>query len=820
MPPVSPSCTSARDAMLACEALEKIDRSRGLTVLGWRGVPPTTRHWVPARDAMPTFRQLFIGGSSGMDLERKAAVVRKRAQSTELGTRAPNQDGPDAASESHFRPFPGKTLVYKGVLTAPAQGLLSTCRTSGWKRTRCGALPVLHQHLPELAAGAPFRASPTTARDQHRPATMNWMRAREALLTAAPPGGDDRRSSRSAPRTLDTARIRRGARTAAPGWVAPPHARADDDPRKPGNGKYADMDPAAGCYRFHCTMEPWDEDRPRSPSPTGPVVGAVRTATACVRDVLGHRRRSGVLASEVGRSPTSPAWSNAVGSQPGRMFLVDTAQGRIIEDEEIKEELAAEHPYGPMAGWRSQTWPTSRPRAHHAAPPASVLLVSRQTGYTYEEPNPLVAPMARTGGTARDRWAPTRRSRSFRRAPDGLRLLPAVVRPGDEPPLTPSAKSWSLVRPPSARSNLLIRPANPVTRSLRTDPRNHEDLADLQHPNPMALPATGTGRSRCPRRPVAMATGLRRARRHPHRGRPAIAEGARILILSDQQSDDHGAHPVVADGLRGAPPPGPGRTRTQVGLVVESGDAARSTTGDADRLGAGRSTPTWPSSRSATWSTGVITTASTPNRRSNNHRKAAGKGVLKVMSKMASPRSRPTPVRQLFQAIGISQGWSTASPDWTSPWAVSASTISPPTSRRRHQRRPTSTGPTSARTATRGRRRYQWRREGEYHLFNPTRCSGCSTPPAPAVRGSSKEYTGLVDDQAERIATLRGLLKFRPGAAPARSDRGGRTGIEIVKRFSTGAMSYGRSRPRRTRRSRFDEPPRCAVEHRRGRRGR
>ncbi len=178
-PPVWPSCPqSSRDAAAAAEAVEKIVEAEGLQVLGWREVPTDDSSLgALARDAMPTFRQLFIGGASGMDLERKAYVVRKRAEH-ELGTKGPGQDGPGRETV-YFPSLSGQTFVYKGMLTTPQ---LKAFYLDLQDDRMTSALGIVHSRFSTNTSRPgrwPTRSggSPTTARSTPSRGNENWMRA-------------------------------------------------------------------------------------------------------------------------------------------------------------------------------------------------------------------------------------------------------------------------------------------------------------------------------------------------------------------------------------------------------------------------------------------------------------------------------------------------------------------------------------------------------------------------------------------------------------------------------------------------------------------
>ena len=226
---------SSKDAATACEAVEKIVEAEGLEVLGWREVPTDESSLgALARDAMPTFRQLFIAGASGMDLERRAYVVRKRAEH-ELGTKGPGQDGPGRETV-YFPSLSGQTFVYKGMLTTPQ---LKAFYLDLQDDRLTSALGIVHSRFstntfPSWPLAHPFRRIAHNGEINTVTGNENWMRAREALINTDVFGsGEASRQDRSG---LHTGRVghrafRRGARTAAPRRAQPAARRADDDSR-------------------------------------------------------------------------------------------------------------------------------------------------------------------------------------------------------------------------------------------------------------------------------------------------------------------------------------------------------------------------------------------------------------------------------------------------------------------------------------------------------------------------------------------------------------------------------------------------------------
>ena len=808
---------SARDAQLAVEGVEKIVESEGLTVLGWREVPvDDSSLGALARDAMPAFKQLFIGwgersegmdpSASGMDLERRAFVIRKRAEH-ELGTKGPGQDGPGRETV-YFPSLSGTTFIYKGMLTTPQ---LKAFYLDLQDERIESALGIVHSRFstntfPSWPLAHPFRRIAHNGEINTVTGNENWMRAREALIKTDIFGTDvEKAFPVCTPGASDSARFDEVLELLHLGGRSLPHSVLMMIPEAWERNE--DMDPERRAfYAYHSAlMEPWDGPASVCFS-DGTVVGAVldrnglRPSRIWVTD-------DGlvVMASEVGVLDLDPARVvKRMRLQPGRMFLVDTAQGRIISDEEIKAELAAEHPY--------QEWLDSEqfhlddlPQGPYIRMPHHRVVLRQQAfGYTYEELNLLVEPMARTGaeslgsmGTDTPIAVLSARPRMLY---DYFQQLFAQV---TNPPLDAIREEvvTSLSATLGPEKDLLNPTAESCHQIMLPQPilRNHElaklvnlDPEDEVHGHRHGMRSAVI---RCLYPVSKGGAGLRRALDDIRaEASAAIANGARLLILSDRESDMTMApipslltlsavhHHLVRE-----------RTRTQVGLVVEAGDA-REVHHMAMLIGfgAGAVNPYMAfESISDMVDRGVLGDIDR-DKALQNYIKAAGKGVLKVMSKMGISTVASYTGAQLFQAIGISQG--VLDEYFTGlhcpVGGIDLDDIAADVAAR-HQLAYLDRPDERAHRELEVGGEYQWRREGEYHLFNPDTVFKLQHSTRTGQYGVFKEYTKLVDDQSERIASLRGLLKFKEGVRPPVSLDEVEPASEIVKRFSTGAMSYG-----------------------------
>ena len=804
---------SSRDAAAACAAVEKIAESEGLAVLGWRSVPiDDSSLGALSRDAMPTFRQIFLAGATGMDLERRAYVVRKRAEH-ELGTKGPGQDGPGRETV-YFPSLSGRTFVYKGMLTTPQ---LKAFYLDLQDDRLVSALGIVHSRFstntfPSWPLAHPFRRIAHNGEINTVNGNENWMRAREALIKTDLFGSYadvDKLFPICTPGASDTARFDEVLELLHLGGRSLAHAVLMMIPEA--WERHQSMDPALRAfYQYHSSlMEPWDG--PASMTFTdGTVVGAVldrnglRPSRIWVTD-------SGlvVMASEAGVLDLDPSTVvRRMRLQPGRMFLVDTAQGRIVSDEEIKAELAAEHPY--------QQWldnglmPLEElPQGNYVRMPHHrVVLRQLIFGYTYEELNLLVAPMAATGaepigsmGTDTPVAVLSQRPRLLF---DYFHQLFAQV---TNPPLDAIREEvvTSLMGTTGGEGDLLNPNENSCRQLLLPQPilRNHE-LAKLINLDPDEqingrrhgmrskvirglYPVTEGG--------AGLAAALAELR---VQASAAIADGARLIIVSDRESDEQLApipsllavaavhHHLVRE-----------RTRTHVGLVVECGDA-REVHHMAMLVGFGAAAINpylvFESIEDMIDRDMIEGVPQGSDRVTalQNYIKAAGKGVLKVMSKMGISTLASYTGAQLFQAIGVSQGvldeYFTGLSCPTG--GITLDDIAADVAAR-HALAFTDRPDERAHRELEVGGEYQWRREGEYHLFNPDTVFKLQHSTRTGQYSIFKEYTRLVDDQSTRLAALRGLLQLRTGVRPPVPLAEVEPASEIVKRFATGAMSYG-----------------------------
>ncbi len=787
LPPADPDAAAAEIDRLAAE--------EGLVVLGWRELPtdPDAADLGPtARAAMPAFRQLFLagaGGESGIALERLAFCLRKRVEHT-TGT--------------YFPSLSPRTIVYKGMLAEPQVEAFYPDLADERVVT---ALALVHSRFstntfPAWPLAHPYRYVAHNGEINTLRGNRNWMAAREALLESdVIPGDLTRLSPIVTPDASDSATFDEVLELLHLGGRSLPHAVLMMIPEAWEN--HAEMDPARRAfYEFHSTlMEPWDG--PALIAFTdGTVVGAVLDRNG-LRPARYWVTEDGlvVLASEVGVLDVEPSAVIRKGRlEPGRMFLVDTAAGRLVDDAEIKGALAAEHPYEEWlhAGLIHLA---DLPERERENPSHSALTLRQQAiGYTEEELNVLLKPMAATGaepiGSMGNDAPLAAISERPRQLFDYFDQLFAQV---TNPPLDAIREELvtSLGSQLGPEQNLLdASAAHCRTIMLPFPVLTNEDLAKIVHINDDGeYPGFASVTVRGTFRVAEGGDGLKnRLQQICSQVSEAIEDGARLIVLS-QRGVTRDFAPIPSLLLTGAVHQHlvRDRTRTRVGLVVEAADA-REVHHVALLIGYGAAAVN-PYLAMATVEDlalrGDIPGVDAPTA-AKNLVKALGKGVRKTMSKMGVSTVASYTGAQIFEAVGLGR-------------EVVDSCFTGTTSRLggvgfdvlaeevlvHHRGAFPADGVHASHRALVVGGEYQWRREGELHLFNPATVFKLQHSTRQGRYDIFKEYTSTVDKQAHRLMTLRGLFRFRDGVRTPIDVDEVEPVEEIVKRFATGAISYG-----------------------------
>ncbi len=783
-------------------AIENILGDEHLTVLGWRDVPV-----VPSclgstsRAAMPSFKHLLItdpAGATGVDLDRKAFLARKRIEH-EL----------EAEFATYFPSLSSRTLVYKGMLTTPQ---LSAFFPDLSDERFESALLLVHSRFstntfPSWPLAHPYRYVAHNGEINTVQGNQNWMRAREAMLDGSALAGVEKAFPICTPGASDTARFDEVLELLHLGGRPIHHAVLMMIPEAWENN--AEMDPAQRAfYRFHSTlMEPWDG--PASVTFTdGTVIGAVldrnglRPSRYWVTD-----DDLVVMASEVGVIDVDPSKVITKGRlQPGRMFLIDTAQGRIVDDEEIKTTLANEHPY---AEWLEESLielDDLPERDHVVFSHDSVLRRQQLFGYTHEELKVIIAPTALKGteplgsmGTDTPIAVLSTRPRLLF---DYFAQLFAQV---TNPPLDAIREEvvTSVSSTIGPESNLLHPGPQSCRQLVLPFPIiDNDELARIVHADDGGrFPGLRSYMVKGLYRVAGGGLALERALAAIcSEVSTAIDDGARVIVLSDRNADEVEA-PIPSLLLTAAVHHHLVRTkqRTMVGLLVECGDA-REVHHMALLIGygAGAINPYLAFESiedliAADGGRGMHGLGGMdPLKAIRNYIKASGKGILKVMSKMGVSTVASYTGAQIFEAVGLSD--ELVDEYFTGTVSrlggIGLHEIAQEVAARHAEAHP-------ARPEERAHRKlelggeYQWRREGEIHLFNPETVFKLQHATRAKRYDIFRQYSRLVDDQSKRLATLRGLFDIRSGDREAIPIEHVEPIHSIVRRFSTGAMSYG-----------------------------
>jgi glutamate synthase (NADPH/NADH) large chain len=783
-----------------CLALfEKVIHEEGQRLLGWRKVPVDATAPGPlARGCMPVIRQVLIGAGRGAGdqatLERKLYVIRKRV---EHAVRAADLRD---SERFHVPSLSTRTLVYKGLLLPEQIPVFYPDLRDPRLRS---ALALVHQRFstntfPSWDRAHPYRFLAHNGEINTLRGNENWMRARERMF-ASPLFGDDIEKIRPIvdESTSDSGKFDNALELLVHTGRSLPHAVMMMIPEA--WQKHESMSEAKRAfYRYHaCLMEPWDG--PASIAFTdGTVIGAVldRNGLRPSRYVV---TRDGlvVMASEVGVLDIPPeeiVQKNRL--QPGRMFLVDLSQGRIVGDEEIKEGMAARQPYG---RWLED----NLVRLDDLPPPAArdvpapydpVTLRARQQacGYTLEDLRFLMGPMALNAQEAVGSMGTDTPLAVLSDKPQLLfNYFKQLFAQVTNPPIDPIREDlvMSLTTTIGSEQNLFEEtPLHCHQLELETPILSDAQLARVKAIRNRSLRAVTLAilyevDGGAEALEAALDALCRRASE-------AIAAGATILVLSDRGVDRGRAaipsllavaavhHHLIREG-----------TRTRCGLVLESAEPR-----EVQHFsllvgyGAGAVNPYLAFQTLRQQVRDGVLTGVSEDEAIEHYVKAIGKGLLKVMSKMGISTLQSYRGAQIFEAIGLGRDLIDRYFTWTASRieGIGLDAIAAETAMR--HRHAFEVSPTLDGELDPGGQ-YQWRRRGEYHMYNPETIA----PLQHAVRKGDyrlfKRYSEQANAYARKLCTLRGLLRLRPGSPipldevePAR---------EIVKRFKTGAMSLG-----------------------------
>jgi glutamate synthase domain-containing protein 2/glutamate synthase domain-containing protein 1/glutamate synthase domain-containing protein 3 len=778
--------------------IEEIAAEEGLDVLGWREVPVDpdgAEVGVTAVGCMPYMAQLFVAATEGdgirlggIDLDRRVYPLRKRA---EMG-------------EVYFPSLSSRTMAYKGMLTTMQLPRFFP----DLRDERCvSAIAIVHSRFstntfPSWPLAHPFRFVAHNGEINTVRGNRNRMHAREAMLASAHiPGDLSRLSPVCTPGSSDSTSFDQVLELLHLSGRSLPHAVLMMIPEAWENN--VDMDPARRAFwQFHASlMEPWDG--PACVTFTdGTVVGAVLDRNG-LRPGRWWRTVDDriILASESGVLDVPSAEIVAKGRlEPGRMLLIDTAAGRIVSDDEIKDELAAAEPYDEWLHSGLLDLKTLPDRQRVVPNHESVVRRQISFGYTEEELRIMLTPMAAAGaeplgsmGTDTPTAVLSQRSRLLY---DYFVELFAQV---TNPPLDAIREEvvTSMARVMGPEHNLLEPSAASCRQIMLAWPvLDNDDLNKIVHINHDGeQPGLKTKVLRAlydvERGGEGLADALEDLR---IRACEAIAKGARTLVISDRDSD-HTKAPVPSLLAVSAVHHHLVRTkqRTMVGLVVESGDA-REVHHIAMLIGFGAAAVN-PylafESIEDLVREGELTGIEAPAA-VRNYLKALGKGVMKVMSKMGISTVGSYTGAQAFEAIGLNRDvldeYFTGTPNQLG--GVGLDVLAEEVKLRHRRAYPENPTERVHRRLEVGGE-YAFRREGELHLFTPEVVFLLQHSTRTGRHDIFSDYSEEVNRLAREGGALRGLFELKEGVRPAVPLDEVESVESIVSRFNTGAMSYG-----------------------------
>ena len=789
----------------AVDRFERVLGDEGLEILGWREVPTDPSGLgSSARASQPVIVQAFIARPEGLALghDEDLAFERRLYVARRLVEKAVGRSALPGRADVYIPSMSCRTIVYKGMLNASQ---LLTFYPDLLDEHFESPLGLVHSRFstntfPSWSRAHPYRYISHNGEINTLRGNVNWMFARQSTFRSTVFGEDlnkilpavdvDGSDTTIFDNVLELLHLS-GRSLAHAMMMMVPEPWSRDPSMSPERRAF---------YEYHsCLMEPWDG--PASLAFTD----GVRIGATLDRNGLRPGRysvtRDGrvVMASEAGVLDIPPGDVVAKGRlQPGRMFLVDTEQGRIIPDDELKAAITGAHPY--------EEWVRgSLVNLVDLPAPDTVILPDHETvlrrqevfGYTTEDVRLIINEMATTGA-------------------DPIGSM------GNDAPLAVLSERPQLLY--NYFKQLFAQVTNPPVDAIREEiimatDRSIGPEANLLEPGPdaahqVALPSPvisnaeletiraldggpGSHGFRTITLPILFkvadnGAGLRRAIEDLRRqASEAIAEGYNQIILSDRGHTETDApipallavsavhHHLVRAGTRG-----------RAGVLLESGEPreahhfclligygasainpylAFETIDDQVRLGV------IPGPTEAA---------------EKRYRKAATKGVIKAISRMGISTVHSYHGAQVFEAIGLNRDFVDEYFTWTPTriGGIGIEIVSKEVKARQDRAWPPGRPIVHEQLPPGGQ--YQFRADGENHLFNPLTVHTLQKAVRTGDYSTFKDYSSLVDDQSARLATLRGLLELRPALRPVPIDE-----VEpveaIVRRFKTGAMSYG-----------------------------
>ena len=772
------------------QEFEKIAAEEGLKVLGWRDVPTDNSSLGnSAKSTEPFIEQVFIERDANLSddlaFERKLYVIRKRSH---LSRQSFNRYWYPCSISS-------RTIVYKGQLMPVQVGdYFPDLHDPDFQ----SALGLVHSRFstntfPSWERAHPYRYIAHNGEINTLRGNINWMHARQSMF-ASPLFGEDIKKIQPVINIegSDSLIFDNALELMVLSGRSLPHAVMMMIP-EPWAAHESMSDEKKAFYEYHsCLMEPWDG--PASIAFTdGTMMGAVLDRNG-LRPSRYYVTKDDlvIMASEAGVLPIEPERVAFKGRlQPGRMFLVDMKEGRIVADEEIKEAIAKDHPY---RQWLNENLVNldDLPAVETAPPETAVSLIQQQTafGYTFEELRLLLAPMGRDGVEAVGSMGSDTPLAVLSDRPKLLydyfqQLFAQVTNPPIDSireeiitsPITTIGAERNLLDPQPESCHLIKLNSPILTNAQLARLQGNSEFNTVTIPI-LFDPTSGVEGMRSTIEAICQEVD------------EAILAGASIIILSDRGIDKNHApipsllavaglhHHLIRQG-----------TRTRVGLVLESGEP-REVHHYALLLGYGCGAIN-PYLAFATLGSMIeegLLVGVDHQTACKNYIKAATKGVIKVASKIGISTLQSYRGAQIFEAIGLNRSVVDRYFTWTASRIEGADLeIIARESLLRHGHAFPDRD-VNVHTLDIGGE-YQWRKDGEAHLFSPETIHTLQQAVKLGKYDLFKKYSQLVNQQNQKFFTLRGLLTFKNRESIPIEEV---EPIEaIMKRFKTGAMSYG-----------------------------
>ncbi|MFT3917605.1 MAG: glutamate synthase large subunit [Anaeromyxobacteraceae bacterium] len=786
----------------AClEIIERVVATEGQTVLGWRDVPTENESLGPsARASQPVIRQLFVGRGpecpDAMSFERKLYVIRRLVEKKISRSAIPGR--------THFYvpSLSFKTLLYKGMLNATQLAAFYPDLANPAVDT---ALAMVHSRFstntfPSWSRAHPYRYISHNGEINTLRGNINWMHARQSMMRSSL-FGDDLQKILTVVDTegSDSAMFDNVLELLTLSGRELPHAMMMMVP-EPWT-RHETMSPTKKAfYEFHsCIMEPWDG--PASIAFTDGVrIGAVLDRNG-LRPSRYYVTKDDlvVMASEVGVLDIPAERILKKGRlQPGRLFLVDTGEGRIVADDELKERIARAHPYKEwLERYSVRLDELPKPSSVHEPDHETVLRRQEVFGYTAEDVKIIITPMATDGTEPIGSMGNDAPIAVLSERPQPLfNYFQQLFAQVTNPPVDAIREEIIMaVETAVGPEGNLLEPGPESCRqlSLPTPVLRNEELEKLRNLDG-GIASKGLRSVTLPIlfRAKDGGAGLRKALEDLRwKASECIAEGVNIIILSDRGHDAEDApipsllavaavhHHLIREG-----------TRTRIGLVLESGEP-REVHHFALLVGYGASAINpYLAFETIHDQVALGLIPGSAYEAEKKYVKAVNKGIVKVISKMGISTIQSYHGAQVFEAVGLNQDFIDEYFTWTATrvGGVGIDVVAKEARLRNERGFPPARPIVHTSLPTGGQ--YHWRQNGETHLFNPETVHKLQYACRTGDYRLFKEYSALVNNQAAALATLRGLMDLVPSSKPVPIDE-----VEpveaIMRRFKTGAMSYG-----------------------------